>query len=184
MEPVNWVGFEPAWRREQFQVLPAWGLVFIDAALRIWRNVRNAAKVLPRTPSSRCPLWNWTSLRNCLRLSRTRHTKASPTPSSRPRRPGVDGAQPLDRRDALTDALVGPKVIVSIYKETVYEAFGPGRPVDYSVSPPQVQNNLDPKWVPMGGGDRGFSSARPTTTCTTTSAPICRSPTRRATRSS
>lgn len=68
----------------------------------------------------------------------------------------------LTGENALTDELVGPEVIRKIYQETNYEAFGTSRSVDRSdPKKPVVQNNLDAKWVPMGGGNQGILERTP-----------------------
>jgi tyrosinase len=43
----------------------------------------------------------------------------------------------------------------------VFEVFGTSRSVDSSGPKPVVQNNLDPKWVPMGGGNQGTLERTP-----------------------
>ena len=123
----------------------------------------NAARVLTNNPKFAMPYWNWTSLRQLPSAFTDKTYKGQPNPLFVPGRgdPASMVRNSLTGQNALTDALVGPKVIASIFKETVYEAFGTSRPVDYSVSPPQVQNNLDPKWVPMGGGDQGILERTP-----------------------
>jgi tyrosinase len=56
---------------------------------------------------------------------------------------------------------VGQAVLDQSYAETVFEAFGTSRSVDRSQQPPLVQNNLDPKWITMGGGAQGVLERTP-----------------------
>lgn len=114
-----------------------------------------AAAVLTNNPDFAMPYWNWTTLRQLPAAFTDQTYKGKPNPLYVPSR-GDDASMirnALTGPYALTDALVGPKVIESIYKETVYEAFGTSR------NP--KQNNLDPKWVPMGGGHQGILERTP-----------------------
>ena len=163
-EPVSWVGFANQHGDENsFKYCPHGDWYFLPWHRAYVEMYENAARVLTNNPKFAMPYWNWTSLRQLPSAFTDKTYKGQPNPLFVPGRgdPASMVRNPLTGQNALTDALVGPKVIASIYKETVYEAFGTSRPVDYSVSPPQVQNNLDPKWVPMGGGDQGILERTP-----------------------
>lgn len=163
-EPVSWVGFaNQHGDTNNFKYCPHGDWYFLPWHRAYVEMYENAARVLTNTPKFAMPYWNWTSLRQLPSAFTDKTYKGQPNPLFVPGRgdPPSMVRNPLTGPNALTDALVGPKVIASILKETVYEAFGTSRPVDYSVDPPQVQNNRDPKWVPMGGGNQGILESTP-----------------------
>lgn len=163
-EPVSWVGFANQHGDENnFKYCPHGDWYFLPWHRAYVEMYENAARVLTKNPKFAMPYWNWTTLRQLPSAFTDKTYKGQPNPLFVPGRGDAPSMvrNSLTGPNALTDALVGPKVIASIYKETVYEAFGTSRPVDYSVTPPQVQNNLDPKWVPMGGGNQGILERTP-----------------------
>lgn len=155
-ELVSWTGFaNQHGDANNFKYCPHGDWYFLPWHRGFVEMYEKAAAVLTNNPDFAMPYWNWTTLRQLPAAFTDQTYKGKPNPLYVPSR-GDDASMirnALTGPYALTDALVGPKVIESIYKETVYEAFGTSR------NP--KQNNLDPKWVPMGGGHQGILERTP-----------------------
>ncbi len=105
-----------------------------------------AAQVIMNAPEFAMPYWDWTADRDYPEAFSDKLYNGKPNPLYVPNRNKL--VSPND----LSDGVVGPNVMKAIYRETDFEAFGTSRPKDSSG---QVQNDLNPKWVPMGGGTQG-----------------------------
>lgn len=155
-ELVSWTGFaNQHGDANNFKYCPHGDWYFLPWHRGFVEMYEKAAAVLTHNPEFAMPYWDWTTLRQLPAAFADQTYKGKPNPLYVPSR-GDDASMirnALTGPYALTDALVGPKVIESIYKETVYEAFGTSR------NP--KQNNLDPKWVPMGGGHQGILERTP-----------------------
>lgn len=153
---VSWTGFaNQHGDANNFKYCPHGDWYFLPWHRGFVEMYEKAAAVLTNNPKFAMPYWDWTTLRQLPAAFTDKTYKGKPNPLYVPGR-GDDASMirnTLTGPYALTDALVGPKVIESIYKETVYEAFGSSR------NP--KQNNLDPKWVPMGGGHQGILERTP-----------------------
>jgi tyrosinase len=145
-KPVSWLGFA-----NQHGTLSG-GYNFCphgDWYLLPWHRAyvlmyELAAQELTGNKNFAMPYWNWTEIRTMPEAF------ANPTYNGKP--------NPLyvrNRNDfTLPDSIVGQvQVIDKINAETVYEAFGTTRNPD--------QNNLDPSWVPRGGGHQGLLERTP-----------------------
>lgn len=94
------------------------------------------------------PYWNWTEMRQLPTAYSDPTYNGSPNPLFVPNRNTLTGQY------ALTDALVGQKEVMDkIYEETVFELFGTSR------NPSQM--DLNPSWVPAGGGNQGILERTP-----------------------
>jgi tyrosinase len=111
----------------------------------------NAARKLTGNDRFAMPFWDWTKDRNVPQAFSDKLYKGKANPLY------VATRRDLSGRWALTDALVGPAVIESIYNETHYELFGTSR---YSQDG-KSQDSLDMKWVAMGGGVQGVLERTP-----------------------
>ena len=161
---VSWLGFANQHGDENdFKYCPHGDWYFLPWHRGFVEMYEKAAAALTKNPKFAMPYWDWTTLRLMPAAFTDKQYKGADNPLYVPGR-GDDPSMVrnvLTGANALTDALVGPDVIKKIYKETVFEAFGTSRSVDRSVNPPLVQNNLDPKWVPMGGGNQGILERTP-----------------------
>ena len=94
------------------------------------------------------PYWNWTEMRQLPQAF------SDPTYNGKPNPLYVRNRRVLTGSYALTDAIVGQKEVMDpIYKEPVYEVFGTSR------NPSQM--DLNPSWVPAGGGTQGILESTP-----------------------
>lgn len=161
---LSWVGFaNQHGNADDFKYCPHGDWYFLPWHRAFVQMYENAAATLTKNPKFAMPYWNWTTLRDYPAAFTDKTYKGKPNPLYVP---GLGDDSTIVRNalsgpNALTDALVGPDVIRRIYDETVYEVFGTSRSVDRSKKPPQVQNNRDPKWVPMGGGNQGILERTP-----------------------
>lgn len=120
----------------------------------------NAARKLTGNDKFAMPYWDWTVDRNVPPAFSDKLYKGQPNPLYVPER------RDLSCQYSLTDALVGPAVIESIYAETNYEVFGTSRyskvfeTSRYSRRTVR-QDSLDMKWVSMGGGVQGVLESTP-----------------------
>jgi tyrosinase len=155
-QKVSWLGFANQHGDENdFKYCPHGDWYFLPWHRGYMDMYEKAAMTLMKNPAFAMPYWDWTTLRELPAAFTSKTYKGKPNPLYVPGR----GDNPsmvrnaLTGPNALTDKLVGPGVLKNIYKETVFEAFGTSR------NP--AQNNLDPKWVPMGGGVQGILEATP-----------------------
>lgn len=161
---VSWLGFANQHGDENdFKYCPHGDWYFLPWHRGFVEMYEKAAAVLTKNPKFALPYWDWTTLRQLPQAFTDKQYKGKANPLYVPGRGDDPGMvrNTLTGPNALTDALVGPRVIASIYKETVFEVFGTSRSVDRSGPTPVVQNNLDPKWVPMGGGNQGILERTP-----------------------
>ena len=93
------------------------------------------------------PYWDWTVMRDYPEAFANPVYKGKKNPLYIPNRNKLTG------QNALSDEIVGQQLINTIYAETDYEVFGTTRNPD--------QNNLDPSWVPAGGGYQGELESKP-----------------------
>lgn len=153
---VSWTGFaNQHGDANNFKYCPHGDWYFLPWHRGFVEMYEKAAAVLTNNPEFAMPYWDWTTLRQLPAAFTDKTYKGKPNSLYVPSR-GDEASMirnVLTGPYTLTDALVGPQVIESIYKETVYEAFGTSR------NP--KQNNLDPKWVPMGGGNQGILERTP-----------------------
>ncbi|MDA8446884.1 tyrosinase family protein [Paracidovorax valerianellae] len=162
---VSWRGFaNQHGDAHNFKYCPHGDWYFLPWHRGFVEMYEKTAAALTRHPEFAMPYWDWTALRELPAAFTDKTYQGEPNPLYVPGK-GDDPSMvrnPLTGANALTDELVGPKVISSIYQETNYEAFGTSRSVDRSnPNKPIVQNNLDPKWVPMGGGSQGILERTP-----------------------
>jgi tyrosinase len=162
--PLSWIAFANIHGdANNFKYCPHGDWYFLPWHRGYVDMYERAAAALTGNRSFAMPYWDWTTLRDYPKSFTDPNYKGKPNPLYVPGL-GDDPTivrNPLTGGNALTDALVGPNVIKSIYAQTVYEIFGTSRSVDKSVTPPQVQNNFDPKWIPMGGGNQGILERTP-----------------------
>jgi len=162
---VSWLSFANQHGDENdFKFCPHGDWYFLPWHRGYVEMYEKAAATLTKNPKFAMPYWNWTTLRQLPAAFTNPTYKGKANPLFVPGR-GDDPSMvrnALTGPNALTDALVGANVINKIYKETVFETFGTSRSVDRSdPNNPKVQNNLDPKWVPMGGGNQGILERTP-----------------------
>ena len=162
---VSWLGFANQHGDENdFKFCPHGDWYFLPWHRGYVEMYEKAAAVLMKNRNFAMPYWDWTTLRRLPAAFTNPMFKGKPNPLFVPGR-GDDPSMvrnALTGPNALTDALVGSNVMARIYRETVFELFGTSRSVDKSnPSHPVVQNNLDPKWVPMGGGNQGTLERTP-----------------------
>ena len=147
-QPLSWIGFANQHGNAQdYKYCPHGDWYFLPWHREFMIMYEKAASVLMQNPSFAMPYWDWTKLRDYPPAFSQPTYKGKPNPLYLKERRALKGPW------ALTDAITGPKVIAAIYRETVYEAFGTSRN-------PQ-QKNLDPKWVPEGGGYQGILERTP-----------------------
>ena len=155
---VSWIGFaNQHGDTEKVKYCPHGNWYFLPWHRGYMEMYEKAAAVLTNNPKFAMPYWDWTTLRKLPTAFTDTTYKGKPNPLYVPGR-GDDASKKrnaLTNGYKLTDALVGPKVIASIYKETVYEAFGTSR----NHNP--KQNDLDPKWVTMMNGHQGILERTP-----------------------
>ena len=152
----SWVGFANQHGSETaFKYCPHGDWYFLPWHRGFVQMYENAAATIMKNPQFAMPYWDWTLLRTYPTAFTDKTYKGKPNPLYVPGQ-GDDPSMvrnALTGANALTDALVGPDVMKKIYAETVYEAFGTSR------NPKQT--NLDPKWVPAGGGNQGILERTP-----------------------
>ncbi len=161
---VSWVGFaNQHGDANNFKYCPHGDWYFLPWHRGFVEMYEKAAASLTSNPGFAMPYWDWTALRELPAAFTDPTYKGKPNPLYVPGKGDPSTLRnPLTGDYALTDELVGPDVIRRIYEETNYEAFGTSRSVDRSnKQKPIVQNNLDPKWVPMGGGNQGILESTP-----------------------
>lgn len=155
-DQVSWLSFANQHGDENnFKYCPHGDWYFLPWHRGYVEMYEKAAAVLTKNPKFAMPYWDWTTLRELPATFTDETYKGKPNSLYVPGR-GDDPSMvrnSLTGPNALTDALVGPEVMRRIYKETVFEVFGTTRN-------PQ-QNNLNPKWVPMGGGNQGILERTP-----------------------
>lgn len=154
---VSWLGFanQHGSLDDGFKYCPHGDWYFLPWHRGFVLMYENAARQFTGNNNFAMPYWNWTADRLMPQAFTDKTYKGKPNPLYVPNRNTLTGP------NALTDAIVGPDVMKKIYAETNYEIFGTSRSVDNSVTPPLVQNDLDPKWVPMGGGNQGTMERTP-----------------------
>lgn len=147
-DPVSWIGFaNQHGDADEPKFCPHGDWYFLPWHREYMLMYERAAAALTKNPKFAMPYWDWTALRDYPPAF------SAPTYKGKPNPLFVKGRNALVGDDALTDAIVGPEVMQEILRETVYEAFGTSRNPD--------QDDLDPKWVPLGGGDQGTLEATP-----------------------
>ncbi|WCM95116.1 tyrosinase family protein [Acidovorax sp. NCPPB 2350] len=145
---VSWIGFaNQHGDAHSFKYCPHGDWYFLPWHRGFVDMYERAAAALTGNPQFAMPYWDWTLLRQ-LPAAFT-----DPTYQGKPNPLYVSTRRALTGRYALTDELVGPEVIKKIYAETSYEAFGTTR------NP--RQNDLNPQWVPKGGGAQGILESTP-----------------------
>lgn len=156
-ERVSWVGFANQHGNEKsFKYCPHGDWYFLPWHRGFVQMYENAAAVLMKNPKFAMPYWDWTALRTLPAAFTDKEYKGKPNPLYVP---GKGDKSTMKRNDlsnpryALTDSLVGQGVMDQIYAETVFEVFGTSR------NPKQT--NLDPSWVPAGGGNQGTLERTP-----------------------
>lgn len=156
-DPVSWVGFANQHGNEKsFKFCPHGDWYFLPWHRGFVQMYENAAAVLMKNPKFAMPYWDWTALRTLPAAFTDKEYKGKPNPLYVPGKgdkPTIMRHDLSNPRYALTDSLVGQGVIDQIYAETVFEVFGTSR------NPKQT--NLDPSWVPAGGGNQGILERTP-----------------------
>lgn len=97
------------------------------------------------------PFWDWTANPLMPEVFLPKTTPDGKTNWLCVNEDGMSRTWPANK--PMPDSIVGPKVLQKILSDTPYEVFGTGKN-------PQ-QNNLDPRWVPRGGGTQGTLEATP-----------------------
>lgn len=155
-QAVSWVGFSSVHGSEKgYKYCPHGDWYFLPWHRAYVDMYEKAAASLLKNPQFAMPYWDWTTLRQLPAAFTDTTYKGQPNPLYVP---GKGDQSSVKRRAltgayALTDAIVGPAVMDSIYRETAYEAFGTSRN-------PQ-QTDLNPKWVTAGGGNQGILESSP-----------------------
>lgn len=103
------------------------------------------------------PYWDWTSQRRLPAAFRTVRHRGKPNPLYSPG-PAEDQNMQRARRPRITDDVVGPKVMGSILNSKSPTEFGGSAPIDFSVTPPLVQDSLDPAWLTRAGHASTFEA--------------------------
>ena len=154
-QSVSWLGFANQHGNENsFKYCPHGDWYFLPWHRGYVDMYEKAAMTLMKNDKFAMPYWDWTTLRNYPAAFTDPNYKGKPNPLYVPNRGDPPTLRnPLTGGDALTDALVGPDVMRRIYRETVFEAFGTSR------NP--RQRDLNPSWVPAGGGRQGILESTP-----------------------
>jgi len=156
-QPLSWLGFSlpHGWVSDDFQqgdykFCPHGDWYFLPWHRAYTLMYEQAAQTLLNNPAFAMPYWDWTLDRQLPEAFAEPLYKGKTNPLYVPNRNQLIG------QNALTDKIVGQAQMDKIYAETDYELFGTSRSVDFSdPNNPVVQDNLDPKWVPIGGGNQG-----------------------------
>lgn len=164
-DTLSWLGFaNQHGDEENFKYCPHGDWYFLPWHRGFVEMYERAAAVLTGNPKFAMPYWDWTTLRQLPAAFTDQMYKGKVNPLYVPGR-GDDPSMvrnALTGDNALTDDLVGPDVMRRIYEETDYETFGTSRSVDRTdPAKPIVQYDLNPKWVPMGGGNQGTMESTP-----------------------
>jgi tyrosinase len=149
-QPLSWLGFanQHGSLNGGYKFCPHGDWYFLPWHRAYVIMYETAAQVLTKSNDFAMPYWNWTEMRLMPEAFASRTYNGKPNPLYVPNR------NPLTGDNALTDSIVGQnEVIDKIYEETVYEAFGTSRN--------QRQMDLDPRWVPRGGGSQGILERTP-----------------------
>ncbi|AMP74617.1 tyrosinase family protein [Ralstonia solanacearum] len=157
-QPLSWLGYanQHGSLNGGFKYCPHGDWYFLPWHRGFMLMYERAVAALTGYKSFAMPYWNWTEDRLLPEAFTAKTYNGKPNPLYVPNRNDLTGPY------ALTDAIVGQKEVMDkIYAETNFEVFGTSRSVDRSVQPPLVQNSLDPKWVPMGGGTQGILERTP-----------------------
>jgi tyrosinase len=164
-DKVSWLGFASQHgTAEEFVYCPHGDWYFLPWHRSFVLMYEKAAAALTHNTGFAMPYWDWTTLRDYPSTFTDKTYKGKDNPLYVP---GLGDDPSMVRNSltgpyALTNSLVGPQVMKKIYAETVYESFGTSRSVDRSdPKHPIVQDNLDAKWVPMGGGAQGILERTP-----------------------
>lgn len=145
---VSWIAFaNQHGNANNFNLCPHGSWYFLPWHRGYLEMYELAAASLTSNANFAMPYWDWTNLRTVPAAFTNPTYNGQPNPLYVPTRNALTGA------NALTDALVGPGVMQSVYAETVFEAFGTSR------NP--AQNNTDVSWVPAGGGVQGTLESTP-----------------------
>jgi tyrosinase len=145
-QPVSWVGFasQHGTTSGGYKYCPHGDWYFLPWHRAYVLMYEQAARALTGNKDFAMPYWNWTEVRTMPEAF------ANPTYMGKQNPLYVRNRNPF----TLGDAIVGQsQVIDQIAAETDYEAFGTTR------NP--AQNDLDPRWVPRGGGYQGILERTP-----------------------
>jgi tyrosinase len=149
-QPLSWLGFSKQHGNQLggYKFCPHGDWYFLPWHRAYTLMYEKAVRELTHHPEFAMPYWNWTEMRLMPDAFASPQYKGKPNPLFVPNR------NPLVGPYALTDSIVGQtQVIDKIYAETDFELFGTSR------NP--KQNNLDPSWVPKGGGTQGILERTP-----------------------
>ncbi len=149
-KPVSWLGFANQHGRwpDGFKFCPHGDWYFLPWHRAYVLMYETAVQALTGKSNFAMPYWNWTEMRLLPDAFANPMYKGRTNPLFVTNRNSLTGA------NALTDSIVGQtQVIDKIYNETVYEAFGTTR------NPSQT--DVDPQWVPAGGGFQGILERSP-----------------------
>jgi tyrosinase len=147
-DPVSWIGFaNQHGDANDFKFCPHGDWYFLPWHREFVMMYERAASALTHNARFAMPYWDWTTLRDYPPAFAAPKHKGKANPLY------VPGRNALKGPNALTDKIVGKPVMDAIYRETVYEAFGTSRN--------RKQTNLDPSWVPAGGGLQGTLERTP-----------------------
>lgn len=148
-KPVSWLGFasQHGTLSQGFKFCPHGDWYFLPWHREYVMMYENAVRALMKNPDFAMPYWNWTEERLLPQAFSDSTYNGKPNPLY------IRNRNELVGSNALTDSLVGQGVMDQIYAETVYELFGTTR------NPAQM--DLDPKWVPAGGGSQGILERTP-----------------------
>lgn len=149
-KPLSWLGFanQHGSLEGGYKFCPHGDWYFLPWHRAYVVMYETAAQQLTKNKDFAMPYWNWTEMRQLPQAFADPMYKGKPNPLY------VKNRNVLTGKYALTDAIVGQtQVIDKIYAETVYEAFGTTR------NPRQM--DLNPSWVPAGGGAQGILERTP-----------------------
>lgn len=149
-KPLSWLGYslQHGAFDGDYKFCPHGDWYFLPWHREYVRMYEVAARVLTNNSTFAMPYWNWTELRDYPEAFASPRYKGRPNPLYVPNR------NPLTGAFALTDDLVGQtQVIDRIYAETIFERFGTSRNPG--------QHDVNPSWVPKGGGFQGVLERTP-----------------------
>jgi len=148
---VSWLGFSLQHgnaETEEFKYCPHGDWYFLPWHREYVVMYERAVRELTKSPNFAMPYWDWTVDRAFPAAF------DDPTYNGKPNPLYVADRTVKNRMNwPLSSTIVGPEVMQKIYSETDFQLFGTSKNPD--------QDDLDPKWVPAGGGTQGTLERTP-----------------------